>query len=503
MQQEKLVSLKNVNKYFNDTQVLFDINLDLFKGEVHALVGENGAGKSTLGKIIGGYYSLSDGQIDINGKGMVRWTPRDALSAGIAMMHQELSLVPELTVGENIFLGIESSNRFGVLQGNIRRRFDQLNTSCGFQLDVNAKVSSLKIADQQKVEIMRALSRDVQIVIMDEPTSSLSAKEAKQLHEIILRLKDSGCTIIYVSHFLDHVLEYTDRVTVLRDGHLIRTAFTNDESKASIVEAMLGHSSDVTFPKRIRYLPDHSVPSLEVRNLSTGTGVKDVSLQVFPGEIVGLFGLVGSGRTEIARAIYGADPVEGGDILLGGVLSHERTPSQSIRDGLVMIPEDRRKQGLVLTQDVKANITLGSLDKISIFGVLKKRQEAEEVKKLILQLGVVPADINGEVLHYSGGNQQKALFAKWLMAEPSILILDEPTRGVDVGAKRKIYELIVELAASGKAILLISSEFEEIIGLADRAYLLKDGETLGVLKVKGLTEASVLKKLFEVNEEHE
>jgi ribose transport system ATP-binding protein len=494
--QEQAVITKNICKSFGDTQVLFDITLDFLIGEVHALVGENGAGKSTIGKIIGGYYSQDVGEISIFSQPINSWSPKLALSHGIAMIHQELSLVPELTVGENIFLGIES-NRSGVLRRDEQERFDALETLCGFGLNPNAKVSSLRIADQQKIEIMRALSRDARVIIMDEPTSSLTADETDRLHEVIAWLKKSGHTVIYVTHFLEHVLAHSDRVSVMRDGHLIKTCLTQNEDKTSLVESMLGYAAEVAFPQRPAK-PNITVePVLEVCNISTYSGIENVSLNIRSGEIIGLLGLVGSGRTETARAIFGADLLKSGEIKMNGQVYQDPSPRESIKRGLVMIPEDRRQQGLIATQTVRANVTLPHLDGLNRFGMIDMNKEYNKVAKLIKRLGIVPTQVDGEIANYSGGNQQKVLFAKWMFGNPDLIILDEPTRGVDVGAKRKIYELVNQLAIGGAAVLVISSELEEVLGLAHRGYLMKNGSTIDEIDTTSATVEDILHQLFE------
>jgi ribose transport system ATP-binding protein len=495
-QEQDALTIERICKSFGDTQVLFDITLDFHIGEVHALVGENGAGKSTVGKIIGGYYSRDKGDISVFNQKIDSWSPKQALSYGIAMIHQELSLVPELTVGENIYLGIES-NRSGILRRDEKERFDELDALCGFGLNPNAKVSSLRIADQQKIEIMRALSRDARVIIMDEPTSSLTADETDRLHEVIAWLKKSGRTVIYVTHFLEHVLAHSDRVSVMRDGHLIKTALTKNEDKTSLVEGMLGYAAEIAFPQRPSLPEKKAEPVLEVSNISTYSGIQNVSLDIRSGEIIGLLGLVGSGRTETARAIFGADPLKSGEIKVNGKIYQHPSPQESIKRGVVMIPEDRRQQGLIATQTVKANVTLPHLDKLNRFGVIDLNKEHNKVKKLIKRLGIVPTKVDGEVVNYSGGNQQKVLFAKWMFGNPDLIILDEPTRGVDIGAKRKIYELINQLAVEGAAVLIISSELEEVLGLSHRGYLMKNGATITEIDTTLATVEEILHQLFE------
>jgi ribose transport system ATP-binding protein len=491
------VRLQGVDKSFGSTAALRDICLEFRQGEVHALIGENGAGKSTVGKIIGGYYLVDAGEIEIFGKRVDAWSPRRALRYGIAMIHQEVQLVPELSVAENVFLGIEQ-NFCGVLRGSEAERFKALEQRCGFGVDANAIVGALRIAERQKVEIMRAIARDARVIIMDEPTSSLTADEAARLHEVIARLKSDGATIIYVTHFLDHVLAHADRVTVMRDGAVVRTADVADETKQSLVEAMLGESVDVAFPALPPRPPEDLAPSLIVEGLSTDTGLRDVSLIVRPGEIVGLIGLVGSGRTELARAIFGADPLTAGAIHLRGEPYLHPSPQRSVERGLALVPEDRRKQGLVLTQHVRQNMALPHLRLGSRFGVLAERFERRRVKELIAHFSIHPDAVDGAVFNYSGGNQQKVLLSKWLFANPSVIILDEPSRGVDIGARRRIHDFVVEAAAGGAAVLLISSELEEVMGLSHRSYLMSEGRIVGEIDPRTTSIADVLFRLFNV-----
>ncbi|MEX3010794.1 sugar ABC transporter ATP-binding protein [Hoeflea sp. TYP-13] len=498
---EPCISLRGIGKSFGGVSVLGDIDLDIGLGEIHGLVGENGAGKSTLGKIIGGYYSASTGSIEVFGEQVSAWTPPLALERGVAMMHQELQLVPALSVAQNVFLGIEDQ-RFGVLANTENARLSDVMAASGFSLDPAAITSHLSIADQQKIEIMRALAREARVIVMDEPTSSLTADEAELLHETMLRLKQGGATIIYVSHFLDDILAVCDRVTVLRDGRLVRTSDAAEESKGSLVSAMLGGGQTETpYPPKSVPEPTAGEPALTVENLTAPTGVSNVSLNVNAGEIVGLIGLVGSGRTEIARAIFGADRASGGAVVLGGEHYNDRTPADSAERGMVMVPEDRRKQGLVMTLPVRANMTLPHLSHfIMMGGMLRTALEKARVRELIDYFRVSPPNVDGEIPYYSGGNQQKVLLGKWLMRDPGIVILDEPSRGVDVGARQRIHEAIADLAAKGTAVLLISSEIEEVLGLAHRAYLVHDGGLVGEVDPETSTTQDVLWALFHQNE---
>ncbi|SHG51298.1 ribose transport system ATP-binding protein [Kaistia soli DSM 19436] len=494
---EDAVRLEGIDKSFGSARVLSGISLAFARGEVHALIGENGAGKSSLGKIVGGYYSFDTGSLSVFGKPVGHWSPRAALQSGIAMIHQELQLVPELTVAQNVFLGIEA-NRGGVLSGSEQARFRALDERCGFGLSASTVVADLRIAERQKVEIMRAIARDARVIIMDEPTSSLTADEADKLHRVIRWLRDDGRTVIYVTHFLEHVLETADRVTIMRDGRIVRTGEIAGETKQSLIEAMLGEPADVAFPP-LPAPPALSAPKLlEVAHLSSASGLEDVSLEVRAGEIVGLIGLVGSGRSELARAIFGADPSRG-TVRIAGEAYEDRSPRQSVRRGIGFVPEDRRKQGLDLVQAVRPNMSLPHLPLVSRLGILRTREERRRTAEMIQHFNIMPGHIDGDVAYYSGGNQQKVLLSKWVYGAPKVVILDEPSRGVDIGARRRIHDFVIELAKGGAAVLLISSELEEVISLSHRGYLMRDGRILGEADCRNLTVEDALFRLFNVD----
>ncbi|UXN68101.1 sugar ABC transporter ATP-binding protein (plasmid) [Devosia neptuniae] len=496
------VRLWGVEKSFGSSKILHDIKLDFRAGEVHALIGENGAGKSSVGKIIGGYYSADRGEVEISGTPLDQSTPRRALQLGVAMIHQELQLVPQLTVAENVFLGLEA-NVAGLLSGSDNKRFAALEERCRFGLDPRRKAEDLSIADRQKVEIMRAIARDARIIIMDEPTSSLTADEAERLHRVIADLRAQGRTIIYVTHFLDHVLAACDRVTIMRDGRVVRTGDIAGETKQSLVEAMLGKSAEVAYPE-LPARPDASVaPRIAMRGVSSHAGIRDINLAIRPGEVVGLVGLVGSGRSEVARALFGADKALTGTITLDGEDLTRLTPKEAVRRGIAFIPEDRRKQGLNLVQRTRPNMSLPHLSQISRFGFLDMGEERRRTKAMIEHFGISPAGIDGEVAYYSGGNQQKVLLSKWAYGKPGVVILDEPSRGVDIGARRRIHDFIVELAQTGAAVLLISSELEEVLKLSHRAYLMSQGRIIGEVESATISVEDALFRLFNVQKAQE
>lgn len=493
MTAEVAISARGVGVSFSGLSVLRDIDLDIHSGEIHGLIGENGAGKSTLGKVLGGYYTASAGQLMVFGHQAQKWGPPEALAQGIAIMHQELQLVPALSVAQNVFLGIEDK-RFGVLRNTESARLHSLMKTTGFHLNPGDMAGDLPISDRQKIEILRALARDARVIVMDEPTSSLAKDQITQLHDMMRRLRDAGRTVIYVSHFLDDILDVADRITVLRDGNLVHTVDATEQTKATLVSAMLGgEKTETPFPPKC---PVQSPsPLLEVRGLRSDAGVNGVDLVIGAGEIVGLIGLVGSGRTEIARAIIGADPATG-TVTLDGQPYADRSPAASTQKGIVLVPEDRRKQGLVMTLPVSANATLPHLKRFARGGLLRARVERDKARALIEDFQVRPAQVDGDISAFSGGNQQKVLIGKWLMDNPKVVILDEPSRGVDVGARQLIHDAIASLAARGVGVLVISSEIEEVLGLAHRAYLVDRGRILSSIDTSTTTEAQVLRQLF-------
>jgi ribose transport system ATP-binding protein len=488
------VAASHLGKRFGATQALDDVSVEFLPGEVHALVGENGAGKSTLGKILAGVYRADGGEVLVDGEPVGRWDATRAQQRGIVLIAQELSLVPERSVAENVFLGREP-RVLGVLKPGLEDRFAELERRCRFGLDPRARLGSLRIADQQKVEVMRALARDARVIVMDEPTSALTADEAAKLHDVIAWLRGEGRTVIYVTHFLDAVLDHCDRVTIMRDGRIVRTGPAAEETKESIVEGMLGHALDLTFPDRPP-APEAAEPLLRLTGVHSGDLIRDVSLEVRAGEIVGLAGLVGSGRSEIARLVFGADAVESGELVLEGRPVSGLSPRRSVRDRVVLIPEDRRAQGLVLARSVAENVTLPHLRRFSRGGLLSKKRANRVAAELVERLNVQPPRLDADVAGFSGGNQQKLLFAKWLLGDPRLIVLDEPTRGVDIGSKHRIYELIVDLAREGAAVLLISSELEEVMALSHRVYLVSDGTVAGEVDPAEATVDDVLYRLF-------
>ena len=475
-------------------RALDGISLTIEKGSIHALVGENGAGKSTLGKILAGVIAPDRGQLLIGGEPVAFRSPREAIVRGIVLIAQELSIAPALSVAENVFLGTEPRRAGFVARRALRRRYDELAAAAGFELSGDLPGRGLRTADQQKVEILRALCRDARLIVMDEPTAALPRPDADRLYQVVRRLAAGGTTIVLVSHFLREVAELADEVTILRDGHLVRTAPAADETEETMLSSMLGRSLGTAFPAR-RPVPAQAPIVLQARGLSA-PGVHDVSLDVRAGEIVGLAGLVGSGRTELARALCRAQRVTAGTVSVAGAPLTGQGPWAALRAGLAMIPESRKEQGLMLGRPIAENVSLASLTRLSDLGLVRRRAERQAVASVLGQVGVrVPAQA-APVSTLSGGNQQKLLFARILLRGPRVLVADEPTRGVDVGAKRAIYELLTSLAAEGLGVLLISSDAEEILGLAHRVLVMRAGRIAAELRGEAMTEAAILTAAF-------
>jgi len=446
-------------------------------------------------------HEPNHGQVLVDGQPVHFRLPRHALSAGISTIAQELALVPARSVIENVFLGQEPRT-FGVLRDRpLRAMFEELNASSGFALNPDARVGSLRTAEQQKVEILRAIARRSRLIIMDEPTASLTGDETERLLAIIAQLSASGTTIVLVSHFLDEVLRVSDDVSVMRDGRLVRTGIAADETEASLVSAMIGRELELAFPDRLPAPVDAPV-LLEAIGLQRRGAIENVSLRIRAGEIVGLAGLVGSGRSEVARALFGADRIEAGEIRIDGRPARIRSPRDAARAGIAMLPESRKDQGLVMRRSVRENVTMATLRDFSVGGVVDVRRERLVVKERTAAVDVRARSIETPVINLSGGNQQKVLFAKWLVRRPKILIADEPTRGVDVGAKRQIHELIVRLASEGMGVLLISSEIEEVLGLAHRTLVLRSGQIVAEFDAEHATKEAVMAAAFQSVRHH-
>jgi ABC-type sugar transport system ATPase subunit len=487
--------LQGINKRYGSLPALRDVTVDIRSGTVHALVGENGAGKSTLMKVLAGVEQADSGQVLVDGREVHYRTPHAALADGVTIIAQELSLEPQRTVLENVFLGVESTRRGMLDRRAMRRRYEELAGRVDLRVSPDARVGRLRTAEQQKVEILRALARQARLVIMDEPTAALTTHEADRLLGIVRELRASGTTVVYVSHFLAEVLAVADDVTVLRDGQHVRTAPAADETPSSLVTSMLGRPSDLSFPDPASR-PAPGDVLLSVQGLSRPPDFSDISFDLRAGEIVGLAGLIGSGRSEVARAIFGADPVVAGSIELDGRRLRKHHPRDAIRAGLAMLPESRKDQGLLMGRPIGENVTLPHLRSLSNGGVVNSRSAKRETQRIVKTLDVRGGDARTSVNRLSGGNQQKAMFAKWLLRPPRVLVVDEPTRGVDVGAKHAIYELIDSLAREGMAVLVISSEIEEVLGLSDRILVMRNGRLTAEFKQGEASDDLILRAAF-------
>ena len=486
------LEVRGIGKSFGATRALDDVTIAIGTGSVHAFVGENGAGKSTLGKIIAGVFPQDQGDLVLRGTTVAFRSPREALMRGIALVAQEVAVVPRLTVAENVFLGTEPRRGGFIDRRSLGEQFDRLARESGFDLDAGTMVGRLTIAQQQQVEILRALARDADLIVLDEPTASLSAAETERLHEIVRGLRAGGKTVILVSHFLGEVLDLSDSITVLRDGRVVRTSPTAEETEANLVLGMLGRPASRTYPDR-QPPPADAPIALTVDGLSA-PGVHDVSLTVRAGEIVGLAGLVGAGRTELARAIYGANSASVGEVRVGGAALQGK-PGASLRAGLAMIPESRKDDGLILRRSIRENVSLPSLPRLQRFGFVRRGAERAQVRDALERVTGTSL-LDAPVASLSGGNQQKLLFARALLIGPGVLLADEPTRGIDVGAKRDIYETLVGLAASGLAVILISNEVEEILGLAHRVLVMRSGRLVAELSGADMTEEAIMGAAF-------
>jgi simple sugar transport system ATP-binding protein/ribose transport system ATP-binding protein len=472
--EEVHLDIRGIGKSFGGTRALHDVSVQIRTGSVHAFVGENGAGKSTLGKIVAGVFPPDQGDLALKGEPVTFGSPRAALERGIALVAQEVALVPQRTVAENVFLGAEPRRLGFVRRRALLERFERVVADAGFDLPADRVVGALPLAKQQQVEILRALARDAELIVFDEPTAALSAVEIEQFHQIVRRLASGGRTVVLVSHFLNEVLELADVVTILRDGQVVRTGASANETEDTLVAAMLGRSVARTYPPKQLIAVDAPI-ALTVRDLSAA-GVSGASLEIRAGEIVGLAGLVGAGRSELARAIFGAVPTTAVELSAGSTRLPGK-PIGSIRAGVTMIPESRKDDGLMLRRPVRENVSLASLRKFANVGFISRRAESADVGAALRSVDAT-SSLEAPPATLSGGNQQKLLFARALLAQPGVLIADDPTRGVDVGAKRDLYQLIVDLAAKGVAVLLISNEVEEILGLAHRVLVCAPGGSL-------------------------
>jgi ribose transport system ATP-binding protein len=474
---DTILEMKNITKDFPGVRALDDINFELRKGEVHALVGENGAGKSTLMSVLAGVHTDFLGTIIMDGKPVRLAGPKDAIKHGVGIIYQELDLVPEFSVGENIFLADEPRaaglSKIGILsRKTIFTETAHILSGLGFEIDPRSKVGSLSIGEQQLVQIIKAIRLSAKVLVMDEPTARLAHDETQTLFKIMTVLKEKGVSIIYISHHMEEIMQIADRVSVLRDGQVVGTVEKTSTSLSEIVRMVVGKelSEGITRPEISK-----GAEILAVNGLTLDGCFSDISFKICSGEILGIGGLVGSGRTEIAHCVFGVEKPTSGEIIVGGQKVKIRSPLDAIKKNIILIPEERKAQGLILNHSVMSNLSLAYLRIISRYQLINGRERQQSAQRMVNRLKIKTPSLNQEVGNLSGGNQQKVVLGKWLPLKPMVVILDQPTRGIDVGAKREIYDLISELAQNGSGIIMISDELPELIGLADRIMVIGKG----------------------------
>lgn len=475
---DSILEIQDVSKSFSGVYALKGVRLTVKKGEVHALIGENGAGKSTLMKIILGMHQPNEGSMLFKGETYAPKNPMDALQAGVSMIHQEISLADNMTVAENIWVGREPTKGGFVDYAEMNRKAKALLSELNLDISPSCKVKKLKVAQQQMVEIARAISYDSDLIIMDEPTSALTEDEVKTLFSIIRNLKKKQVTVIIIMHKLNELFEISDSVTVLRDGEYVGCYPIEEMTEKKLVSLMVGRELNEMFPKQAASIGGEL---LSVKHLTLKGVFEDVSFTVRKGEILGVAGLMGAGRSEIMLSLFGAVPPDSGEIFIDGKKAVIRSPRDAIRNGIAMVTEDRKLTGLSLCRSCKENMSIAHLKKISPHLFLNEKKERREIDRMIQALSIKLASVRQAVSSLSGGNQQKIVLARWLLTEPRILILDEPTRGIDVGAKAEIHRLISELTGTGMAVIMISSELPEILGMSDRILVVHNGRVSGEL----------------------
>ncbi|RHW32855.1 sugar ABC transporter ATP-binding protein [Neobacillus notoginsengisoli] len=483
--------MKAISKTFPGVKALQDVDFDLLPGEVHALLGENGAGKSTLVKIISGVYQKDHGEFVYKGKSIHFSSPLEAREAGISTVYQELSLMEHMDIGRNIFLGREGQNRILGILDKKRIYKDSMQYLKKVKLNISpyTLVKNLSIAEKQLVEIAKAISFNAEVIIFDEPTSSLSEEEANNLFILIEELKKSGIGIIYISHKMSEIAKISDRITVFRDGKKIATKYTKEITIDEVLKMMVGREISLMEKKIIE---NTNGELLRVKNLSKKDSFQDISFYLNKGEILGFAGLVGAGRTEVMRAIYGADKLDSGEIMIDNKLVHIKNPHQAIAKGIVLVPEDRKGQGLFLNLGVDKNITISSLKDVSRFKVVNNKKNQDIAKKTVEKMNVKTPTIHQQISLLSGGNQQKCILGRCILLNPKVLIFDEPTRGIDVGAKSEIYKLMFELAEQGIGIIVVSSELPEIMAVSDRVVVMHEGKITGELKEDQINQENII-----------
>lgn len=485
------LEMKNISKHFGGVKALKDVSLRVEPGEIHALIGENGAGKSTLMKVLSGAYQRDGGQIFIDGKEAKITNPKESKELGVAIIYQEFMLAPDLTVAENIFIDKLSAGKATINWKKLRADAKEQLEKLGFSdINPNAKCGSLSVAYQQVVEICKCLTRNAKILVFDEPTAVLTFSEIKKLFEVINKLKSEGVSIIYISHRLEEIFELSQHITILKDGTYVDTVKTTEFDKQRLVNLMVGREMTDMYPKRHATIGD---VVLKVENLCAGKMVQDVSFEVRAGEVLGFNGLVGAGRTETMRAVFGADKRDSGTIYYFGKEVNWKSPRAAIKEKFGFLPEDRKKQGLLLEQSIRMNTTLACLDKITTSGLINHGAEKKFVKETLASIQTKYGNTEDNANSLSGGNQQKVALAKWIAADCKCIVFDEPTRGVDVGAKTEIYKVMNNLAEQGVAVIMISSEMPEIIGMCDRVVVMRNGKISGEVSRDELSENTLIK----------
>lgn len=484
------IEMTGIMKSFGTNQVLDNAGFFLRDGEVHALMGENGAGKSTLMKILTGVYTRDGGIVKVNGQEVNYSNPQEAEAAGIVFIYQELNVMFDLTVEENLFMGKEITKGFGICDKKaMRAKAEEVLERMGVSIPVDTVMSDLSVGQQQMIEICKALLVDAKVIIMDEPTAALTQSETAALFEVIENLKKRGVSIVYISHRMEEIFELCDRITVLRDGQYIDTCEIKDITMDDVVKMMIGREIGERYPSR-----NHSVGKtvFEVKGLSRKGAFNDVSFTVGAGEVLGVSGLMGAGRTEIMQAVFGYLPADSGEILIDGQPVKIKNPMDAMKAGIGFITEDRKVEGLMLDKTIRENIALANLGTISGSGVISKAKEKSLISRGIEEFKIRCFGTEHECGNLSGGNQQKVVLAKWIYTEPKILILDEPTRGVDIGAKKEIYNVINDMARKGVAIIMVSSELPEILGMSDRVMVVREGDVRGILDIENASQESIM-----------
>ena len=489
---EVILTMKGIDKSFPGVHALNHVDLEVRKGEVLALMGENGAGKSTLMKVLTGIYSKDEGTITYEGKEVEFASPREAQDAGIVIVHQELNMMNHLTVAQNIFIGREMMSGKLINDSRMNKEAEKLFEKLGISIDPTEKMGELTVGKQQMCEIAKAISHEAKVIIFDEPSAALTEAEIEELFKIIRDLRDKGMGIVYISHRMDEIKVITDRVTVMRDGTYVGTLITKDCTKDDIINMMVGR---VIYedPKTESNVAKNAPVVLKVEHLNAGKMVRDVSFELHKGEILGFSGLMGAGRTETARALFGADPKESGDIYVNGKKVDIRTPMDAVRCGIGYLSEDRKRYGIVVEKTVAENSTMATMDKYMNGIFINKKKEREIAKQYVESLKTKTPTVDTEVVNLSGGNQQKVVIAKWLVRDCDILIFDEPTRGIDVGAKSEIYHLMNELVAEGKSIIMISSEMTEILRMSDRIIVMCEGKKTGEIDISEASQETIMR----------